>query len=133
MESPYQVGLTLAEWWSVKGTWRTSLKLVRIITTSFGPCTKYIGRVIGSLRKLGTPIGQQLACGENSGLPESRIALRWRILSAAQGLRMGLSGSPNAKVACFPVRRNSSLETCRWPGSAATGPGPLGGGMNSRE
>src|SRR5215468_3770366 len=79
-----------------------------------------------------TPIGQQLACGEKSGLPERISSLRLRILSLAQGWRMGLLGSPMAKVGCRPVTRKSSLETCGCAGSCRTGPAPLAGGMNSR-
>src|SRR6266566_3301779 len=49
MDSPYQDGLTLAEWLSVRWMWRTSLKLVNIITTSLGPWMKNIGWVLGGL------------------------------------------------------------------------------------
>src|SRR2546429_7812812 len=133
MDSPCQDGLTFAECLSARWMRRTSLKLVNIIATSFGPCTIYIGRVIGWRMKAGTPTGQQLACGENTGLPERISSLRLRTTSRAQGWRIGLSGSPTAKVGCLPVRRYSSLDTCGCAGCGRTGPAPLAGAIQLRE
>ena len=79
----------------------------------------------GKVMKAGTATGQQLACGESTGLPDSVSSLRFDTASRAQGCRMGLSGAATAAVGCFPVTRNSSLETCGRVGSCITGPGPL--------
>src|SRR5215510_1847917 len=113
--------------------WRTSLKLVSIITTTFGVCTIYIGRVIGCRMNAGMPIGQQLACWPKTGLPESTSSLRLRTCSRAQGCRIGLLRSATGWVGCRPVTRNSSLVTCGRVGSCSTGPGPLAGGIHARE
>src|SRR5215213_8003342 len=132
MDSPYQDGLRLSECLSVRRTRRTSLKLVKIITTSFGPWTKYIGCVMGESRNGVTPLGQQLAVGEGAAFPESTTSLRLRTISLAQGKRMGLLRSATRSVGCLPVTRNSSFETYGRAGSCMTGPGPLGGGMKRR-
>src|ERR1700686_2272927 len=92
----------------------------------------YIGMVIGSSRKSGTPAGRHVACSENTGFPARMVSLVLRITSLAQGFRIGALGSPMGKVGCLPVARNSSLETCGCAGSCSTGPAPLAGGMNSR-
>src|SRR5882672_8681552 len=42
---------------------------------------------------------------------------------------MGALESPMANTACAPLARTSLLLICRRPGSATTGPGPLGGGI----
>src|SRR5262252_6715903 len=132
MDSPYQVGLTLAECLSVRWMWRTSLKLVNIITTSVGPWMKNIGWVMGESRNPVTPFGQQLAVGEATSFPARTSSLRLRITSLAQGWRMGLLRSARCWVGCRPVTRNSSFETYGCAGSCCIGPGPLAGGMNMR-
>src|SRR6516164_7400973 len=132
MDSPYQDVVTLAECLSVRWMWRTSLKLVNIITTSFGPWTKYIGWVIGESRKARTPFGQQLAVGEPTSFPESTISLCLRTTSLAHGWRMGLLRSATRSVGCRPVTRNSSFETYGRAGSCRTGPAPLAGEINRR-
>src|SRR5262249_7905411 len=111
MDSPYQDGFTFAECLSARWMWRTSLKLDNIITTSFGPLTKYIGCVMGESKKAGTPFGQQLAVGEGTYFPDRMSSLRLRTTSLAQGWRMGLSRSATRSVGCLPVTRNSSFET----------------------
>src|SRR5437588_7113430 len=132
MDSPYQDILTFGECLSAKWTRRTSLKLVRIITTSFFPCTKNIGWVMGESRNPVTPFGQQLALGETTSFPARTSSLRLRTTSRAQGCRMGLLRSATCWVGCLPVTRNSSFETYGCAGSCCTGPAPLAGGMNKR-
>src|SRR6266568_9286749 len=111
--------------------WRKSLLLVLIITTTFGAWRKYIGLVIGEFMNEVTLPGLQLAL--RASFPEKTSSLRLRISSLAQGWRMGLLRSATAWVGCFPVTRKSSLEMCGCAGSDTTGPGPLAGGMKSRE
>src|SRR5260370_42627946 len=94
MDSPYHDVLTLAECLSVKWTWRTSLKLVNIITTSFGPWMKNIGWGMGESRNAVTPFGQQLAVGEATGLPDRTSSLAFGATSPAHGGRVGLLRSP---------------------------------------
>src|SRR5260370_8450035 len=132
MDSPYHAVLTLAEWLYVKWTWRTSLKLVNIITTSFGPWMKNIGWVMGESRNAVTPFGQQLAVGEATSFPDRTSSLRLRTTSLAQGWRMGLLRSARCWVGCLPVTRDASFETYGCAGSCCMGPAPLGGGMNMR-
>src|SRR5438874_12770617 len=127
MDSPYQDGLTFEECLSVKYTRRTSCLLDKIITTTFGVCTKYIAWVIGLSRNPGTPTGQQLACGGLAGFPERTSSLRLRTTSLAQGWRIGFVRSASCSLGCLPVTRNSSFETYGRSGSCCTGPGPLCG------
>src|SRR5215467_9333669 len=112
--------------------WRISCLLDRIITTTFGVCTKYIALVMGRSRNPGTPTGQQLACGVLAGFLESTSSLRLRTTSLAQGWRMGVLRSASCSVGCLPVTRNSSFETNGCAGSCCTGPAPFAGGMNMR-
>src|ERR1700733_15439812 len=109
MDSPYQDVLMLAECLSVRWIWRTSLKLVKIITTSFGPWIKNIGWVIGESRKPVTPFGQQLAVGVPMSFPDSTASLRLRTTSLAQGWRIGLLRSATRSLGCLPLTRNSSF------------------------
>src|SRR5260370_42414394 len=102
MDSPYHDVLTLAECLSVKWTWRTSLKLVNIITTSFGPWMKNIGWVMGERRNAVTPFGQQLAVGEATGFSDTTSSFRVRTTPLAQGWRMGLLRAPRWLVALLP-------------------------------
>src|ERR1700694_4658029 len=87
---------------------------------------------MGESRKAVTPLGQQLAVGEGTNLPERASLLGVRTTSFAQGWRMGLLRSATRSVGCFPVTRNSSFETYGRAGSCSTGPAPLAGGMNKR-
>src|SRR5258706_9502904 len=78
----------------------------------------------------GVPTGQQLAWRLKAGFPARTRSLRWRICSRAQGCRIGALRSPIANNACAPLARTSLLLVVRRPGSATTGPGPLGGGRS---
>src|SRR5258708_23596320 len=111
MDSPYQDVLTLAECLSVKWTWRTSLKLVNIITTSFGPWMKNIGWVMGESRNAVTPFGQQLAVGEATSFADRTSSLRLRTTSLARGWTMGLLWSSRGVVGFLAVPRNPPFET----------------------
>src|SRR5260370_13210922 len=98
MDSPYHDVLTLAECLSVKWTWRTSLKLVNIITTSFGPWMKNIGWVMGESRNAVTPFGQQLTVGEATSFPDRTSSVRLPTTSLAHGRRTGLLSSARYSI-----------------------------------
>src|ERR1700730_12743323 len=87
---------------------------------------------MGESRKGVTPLGQQLARGGLTGLPDRTSSLRLRTTSLAHRWRIGLLRSASCAVGCLPVTRNSSFETYGCAGSCCTGPAPLAGRMNMR-